>query len=163
MDPHARKKEDKQFRMLSNSPTPFDTKKIPHSPLSLGNNHSVYLSNLRAYQQQSLRSTANKRATTPTTTTTTTGHHGAAAPTTTPISPQHNLPPNHPLSATTAQSVFQQQQAKRLQYFHNRPPVYVVNPSFTLQDFELMDTLGNVYYINTLHSALNSLTHPTSA
>ncbi|KAI7879790.1 kinase-like protein [Lichtheimia hyalospora FSU 10163] len=133
MDPHARKKEDKHFRL---SPTPFDTKKISHSPLSLGNNHSVYLSNLRAYQQQSLRSTANKRATTPTTTTTT--GHGAA----TPISPQHHLPPNHPLSATTAQSVFQQQQTKRLQYFHTRPPVYVVNPSFTLQDFELMDTLG---------------------
>ncbi|CDS02854.1 hypothetical protein LRAMOSA00257 [Lichtheimia ramosa] len=136
MDPHARKKEDKHFRLLSNSPTPFDTKKLSHSPLSLGNNHSVYLSNLRAYQQQSLRSTANKRATT-TPNTTATGH-GA----TTPISPQHTLPPNHPLSATTAQSVFQQQQAKRLQYFHSRPPVYVVNPSFTLQDFELMDTLG---------------------
>lgn len=143
MDPHARKKEDKHFRLLSNSPTPFDTKKLSHSPLSLGNNHSVYLSNLRAYQQQSLRSTANKRATT-TPNTTATGH-GA----TTPISPQHTLPPNHPLSATTAQSVFQQQQAKRLQYFHSRPPVYVVNPSFTLQDFELMDTLGNLHYIFT--------------
>ncbi|KAI8146706.1 camp-dependent protein kinase 9 [Fennellomyces sp. T-0311] len=100
------------------SPTMLDGK-ANNASLLLGNNHTVYLSNLRAYQQQSLRSSSPsvKRA----------------------------LPANHPLNTPPAPaqpSLYQQQQAKRLQYYHTRPPVYVVNPSFGLQDFELLDTLG---------------------
>ncbi|CDS05144.1 Putative cAMP-dependent protein kinase 9 [Lichtheimia ramosa] len=47
-----------------------------------------------------------------------------------------------PTSAAFLYQQQQQQQIQRLEYFHSRPPVYVSNPSFGLQDFELMDTLG---------------------
>ncbi|KAI7855462.1 camp-dependent protein kinase 9 [Circinella umbellata] len=105
-----------------------------NASLLIGNNHTVYLSNLRTYQQQSLRSSNNNS---PATTGTGTSTNNKRA-----------LPANHPLntpppSAVSAQpSLYQQQQAKRLQYYHTRSPVYVVNPSFGLKDFELLDTLG---------------------
>lgn len=127
-------------------------KKTTAPPPLLGNNHTVYLSNLRAYQQQqqqSLRLTSSVNS----------SQQNSRRQ---QQQQQHNnmsLPPNHPLSTPSntsvqnstvapsaptanAQSLYQQQQAKRLQYYHSRPPVYVVNPSFGLQDFELLDTLG---------------------
>ncbi|KAI7885358.1 camp-dependent protein kinase 9 [Lichtheimia hyalospora FSU 10163] len=65
--------------------------------------------------------------------------HGSTKP-----SAAHRTSQQQP-SPTTAAFLYQQQQQQqlqRLQYFHSRPPVYVANPSFGLQDFELMDTLG---------------------
>lgn len=55
-----------------------------------------------------------------------------------------SLPPNHPLAALSSPSAIQQQQyqASKLQFYHTRTPVYVANPTFTLKDFELLDTLG---------------------
>lgn len=50
-----------------------------------------------------------------------------------------------PTSAAFLYQQQQQQQIQRLEYFHSRPPVYVSNPSFGLQDFELMDTLGKIW------------------
>ncbi|KAI8063799.1 camp-dependent protein kinase 9 [Gongronella butleri] len=61
---------------------------------------------------------------------------------------RQQLPPNHPLanmsiplSPNSAQAMLHQQQS-RLQYYHNRPPVYVKKPTFGLKEFELLDTLG---------------------
>ncbi|CAO3621657.1 unnamed protein product [Cunninghamella blakesleeana] len=57
------------------------------------------------------------------------------------------LPPNHPLAnmpmpmSPNTHTLYQQQQS-RLQYYHKRSPVYVQKPSFGLNDFELLDTLG---------------------
>ncbi|CEJ02592.1 Putative cAMP-dependent protein kinase 9 [Rhizopus microsporus] len=50
------------------------------------------------------------------------------------------FPPNHPLAGLP--TPYQQQQQARLQYYHNRPPVYVEKPSFGLRDFEIQETLG---------------------
>ncbi|KAI7864166.1 camp-dependent protein kinase 9 [Spinellus fusiger] len=84
------------------------------------------------------------------------GHHTvylesprqAARITSNTIKRESPFPPDHPLAglpqppATAAQSIYQQQQAGKLQYYHARPPVYVAQPSFGLEDFELLDTLG---------------------
>ena len=55
-----------------------------------------------------------------------------------------SLPPNHPLAGLSSPSAIQQQQyqASKLQFYHTRTPVYVASPTFTLKDFELLDTLG---------------------
>ncbi|KAG0173595.1 cAMP-dependent protein kinase [Apophysomyces sp. BC1015] len=55
-----------------------------------------------------------------------------------------SFPPNHPLSnrLPPTNSAYQQQQLNRLQYYHNRPPVYVAKPRFEFKDFELMEILG---------------------
>ncbi|SAL98351.1 hypothetical protein [Absidia glauca] len=61
--------------------------------------------------------------------------------------PLQGFPPNHPLAnmavplSPSAHTLYQQQQS-RLQYYHSRAPVYVQKPSFGLNDFELLDTLG---------------------
>ncbi|ORY92103.1 kinase-like domain-containing protein [Syncephalastrum racemosum] len=122
------------------------------SPPFLGNNHSVYLSNLRSYQQQ-MTTTTQKRASCTTKTSDTSSTSLLPA-----NHPLHHHPQNQtsnnqqqqsdPTALAAAAHVSaqllqqQQQQAKRLHYYHTRQPVYVANPSFGLQDFELLDTLG---------------------
>lgn len=161
-------KEGKALKVLnsntlskaSSTTTLTDSKKMPATqPASamLGNSNTIYLSNLKVYQQQALKTKRTPQL-------------------------QHQQPPpqssslhlsssssvaaaaaaaatcltDHP--TTTAQSLYQQQQAKRLQYYHTRPPVYVVNPSFTLDDFQLLDTLGKRkrYLDNALAASCNA-------
>jgi hypothetical protein len=60
---------------------------------------------------------------------------------------QQGFPPNHPLAnmaiplSPSSRTLYQQQQS-RLHYYHTRAPVYVQKPSFGLNDFDLLDTLG---------------------
>lgn len=60
------------------------------------------------------------------------------------------FPPHHPLAGLPlpqSPTPYQQQQAARLQFYHTRPSAYVEKPSFGLNDFELQDTLGNLFIL----------------
>ncbi|KAI7862374.1 camp-dependent protein kinase 9 [Spinellus fusiger] len=54
----------------------------------------------------------------------------------------HIPPKQHPLTQRSALQSEIQHQLNRLRYFHTRPPVYIAHPSFELEDFKLLDTLG---------------------
>lgn len=157
-------KEGKALKVLnsntlskaSSTTTLTDTKKMPATqPASamLGNSNSIYLSNLKVYQQQALKTKRTPQL-----------QHQQPPPqssslhlsSSSSVAAAATCLTDHP--TTTAQSLYQQQQAKRLQYYHTRPPVYVVNPSFTLDDFQLLDTLGKRkrYLDNALAASCNA-------